>query len=266
MTTVAGFLLASRGSVDLLLLLATVCGVSLVIACACVCNNYIDRGIDARMARTKKRALVSGAISVRNALVYAVVLGLLGFGLLLGYVGWLVTGLGLLALFSYVVLYGFAKRRGPYGTLVGTLPGALPLVAGYCAVTGQIDLGAWLLFAIMVAWQMPHFYAIAIYRLQDYKAAGIPVLPAVRGVRRTKHAMAAYVAAYVVATALLAYYGYAGLTYMLVMTVVGLAWLRLALQGFRALDDVVWAKRLFKFSLTVLLAFSLMISLDAWLP
>jgi len=265
MTTVAGFLFASRRSIDAWGLLAVTVGVSLVIACACVLNNYIDRGIDAKMVRTKNRALASGAISVRNALLYAAILGAAGFAVLLVWVNVLVALLGLLSLFSYVVLYGWAKRNGTYGTLVGTIPGALPLVAGYCAVTNHIGMGAVLLFAVMVAWQMPHFYAIAIYRLKDYKNAGIPVLPAVHGIRRTKIEMALYTGAFVVAGSLLTLYGYTGFFYFVAMALVGLRWLQLALEGFGALDTESWARKLFKFSLVVLLVFSAAISLDAWL-
>jgi len=184
LTAAAGFLFASKWHIVPGLFAATLAGTSLVIAAACVYNNYIDRNIDKRMARTKKRALVQGTISGKHALIFATMLGVLGFALLLAYTNTLVTVIGVIAFIDYVVLYGISKRRSVYGTIVGSISGAAPIVAGYVAVTNQFDLGALLLFFILVYWQMPHFYGIAMYRFDDYKAAGIPVLPVQKGMAR----------------------------------------------------------------------------------
>jgi len=155
---------------------------------------------------------------------------------------------------------------GPAGTIVGSISGATPLVAGYVAVTDRIDAGAVLLFLIMVIWQMPHFYAIAIFRLKDYAAAGLPVLPVKKGARAAKISIIAYIGAYIVAATALTAFGYTGYTYALVMAGVGLAWLHKALGGLAAKDDAVWARKLFGFSLIVLLTFCAMIAADTWLP
>lgn len=266
MTAAAGFLLASQGHIDVQLLAATLAGVALVIAAGCVFNNYLDRSIDAKMARTKERALPSGQVSGTNALIFASVLAAAGFADLALFVSWLTFGLGAFALFMYVVVYGIVKRHSVYGTIVGSIPGAMSLVAGYVAVSGQIGGIAWLLFLILVLWQMPHFYAIAIFRQKDYEAAEIPVLPVRQGVKITKIHIFSYVVAFIVAAMLLMLLGYAGLTYGAVMSVVGLLWLRVALQGFRAKNDIRWARNAFGFSLIVLLTFSFMISVDVWLP
>ena len=265
-TVVAGFLLASRGQVDLGQLLATLVGIALVIASACVVNNYIDRDIDALMSRTKWRALAKGTVSGRSAMVYAAVLGLAGVGILMLWVNALTWAVGLIAFIDYVILYGVAKRRSVHGTLVGSISGAAPIVAGYVAVTDRLDLGALLLFAILTLWQMPHFYAIAIYRLKDYQAAGIPVLPAKAGLHHTKVQIVAYIAAFILAALALTIFGYAGLTYAVVMAGVGLMWLYRGWLGFTAADDTRWARAIFKFSLVVLLVFSMMISVTALLP
>jgi len=267
MTAGAGFLFGARGTVDGPLLLAVLGGTTLVIACGCVLNNYLDRHLDARMARTKQRAMVTRQISVSAALVYAVLLGVAGFGILIAFTHWLVVLLGVIAVVFYVVVYGYVKRRSPLGTLVGTVPGAASLVAGYVAVRGSMDGGAFILFLIMVCWQMPHFYAIAIRRKDEYAAAGIPVLPIKRGIRHTKTQILLYIAAYVVAVAALSIFGYAGKTYLVVMLIVSVLWLRLAAKGLKNTGkDTVWAGKLFGFSLIVLMVFSLMISLDHWLP
>ena len=259
-------MLASKGRVDYLLLIETLFGISLVIASACVLNNLIDRDIDKLMPRTKKRALASGIVTNRSAVIYAAVLGVIGSLILLAYTNILTITIGLIALIDYLILYSIGKRRSSAGTLIGSISGAAPIAAGYCAASGRFDAGAVILFMILVFWQMPHFYAIAINRLDDYKAAGIPVLPAKAGIRRTKLYMMAYIIAFISATAALSVFGYTGYSYLVAMVFVGLGWLRLSIAGFQARDNKLWARRLFKFSLLVLLIFSLMISIDVVLP
>jgi protoheme IX farnesyltransferase len=258
-----GFLLASTYRIDLLLLLATLGGTALVIACGCVLNNIIDREVDAKMKRTKDRALVKGDISVKNALLYATFLGLAGFVILLVFTNVLTASIGLVALFMYVVVYGYFKRRSPVGTLVGTIPGALPPVAGYTAVTGQLDKAAWLIFIILAAWQMAHFYSIAMYRQKDYKNAGIPVMPVVHGIARTKLSVMGYIIAFIAATTLLTVFGYTGFIYLTVMLGLGLAWLILGIRNYNSMDAVKWGKSMFLFSLTVILSLAVMLSVGA---
>jgi heme o synthase len=262
LTAGGGFFLATGQQVDLGLLAATLVGTALVIASACVFNNYIDRDIDAAMTRTQQRALVTGAITPWQALAYGTALGAVGFGLLAAYVNWLTVVLGAVGFVVYVAVYGFWKRRSVYGTLVGSVAGSVPVVAGYCAVTNQFDMGAVLLFLIMTTWQMPHFFAIALRRLSEYTAAGLPVLPVRNGAAATKRQIVGYMVAYLGAVAALTIFGYAGWVYLLVMMALGIAWLRIGLQGFAVGDDTAWAKRVFGFSLLVLLGFSVMIAID----
>ncbi len=259
-------MLASKGHIRVGLLLATLLGTSLVIASACVFNNYIDRDIDKHMARTKKRALVTGLIPGPIALTYATVLGLLGFLILSIYTNWLTVALGFVGIFSYVVLYGIGKRRSVHGTLVGSISGAMPPVAGYTAVTNRFDSGALLLFLILVFWQMPHFYAIAMRRYNDYAAAKLPVLPVKKGMKTTKVQILFYILAFSVAAGLLTVLGYTGYIYLIVMAGLGLYWLWLGLKGFKASDNTAWAKKMFLFSLIVILGFSIMVSVGSRLP
>ena len=264
LTATAGFLFATKlRHIHIGLLLATLIGTALVIAAACVFNNYIDRGIDKKMARTKKRALVQGAIPARNALVYATVLVLAGFGVLIAKTNWLVVGIGLVAFIDYVVLYGFYKRRSVYGTIVGSISGAAPVVAGYCAVTDRFDGAALILFLILVLWQMPHFYAIAMYRFDDYKNAGLPVLPVKKGWHATKVQIVVYIAAFVLAVGSLTAFGYAGYIFGIIMMLVGVAWLRQGIRGFTTDDNRQWARKLFFVSLLVILALSIMLSVGS---
>lgn len=244
----------------------TLSGTALIIASACVVNNYIDRKIDAKMARTKSRALASGSISPSNAIIFAAILGVIGFSLLIFYTNWLTVSLGLMAYFVYIVVYGYAKRHSVHGTLVGSVAGALPPVAGYTAATNELNLGAGLIFLILVTWQMPHFYSIAIYRYKDYKAAGLPVWPVRYGIDSAKQQIIVYIVAFIVAVSLLTDAGYTGIIYLIVVTAVGLLWLRRALAGYKSSDDTLWARQCFKFSLIVILTVSVMISVGGRLP
>lgn len=244
----------------------TLSGTALIIASACVLNNYIDRKIDSKMARTESRALASGLISVQNAIIFAVVLGVIGLLLLIIYTNWLTVSLGLLAYFVYIVVYGYAKRLSVHGTLVGSVAGALPPVAGYTAVTNELNLGAGLIFLILVTWQMPHFYSIAIYRYMDYKAAGLPVWPIKLGIASAKRQIIFYILAFIVAASLPTIFGYTGIIYLFVVTCVGILWLKRAMDGYNSSDDTLWARQCFKFSLIVILTISLMLSVGGSLP
>ncbi|HUC87546.1 MAG TPA: heme o synthase [Candidatus Binatia bacterium] len=262
LTTTAGFLLASKWHINFKLLVATLVGTSFVIGSACVVNNFTDRKIDAKMSRTSRRALVNHEVSPVLALIYGVVLGIIGFGALSLFVNKLVVILGAVAYFDYVVLYGLAKRHTVHSTLIGTLSGAMPITAGYCAVTGHIDAGAILVYLIMTFWQMPHFYAIAIYRLKDYAAAGLPIMSVKRGVKSTKKQLLTYMLGFIVVSLLPSLLGYTGQIYFIVMLAVDLVWLKVGLSGLRAKDDAHWAKETFLFSLIVLLVFVTMLAVD----
>jgi protoheme IX farnesyltransferase len=156
------------------------------VASGCVFNNCIDRDIDLKMERTKNRVLVQGLISLKLALVYATVLGVAGLCLLYG--GQPVGGL--FAVIGFVIYVGFyslyLKRKSVHGTLVGSLSGAMPPVIGYVAVSNSFDMAALTLLVMFSLWQMPHSYAIAIFRFNDYLAASIPVLPVKRGIEVAK--------------------------------------------------------------------------------
>lgn len=266
LTAAAGFLLAARGHIRFWLLLATLLGTGLVIASACVFNNYIDRDIDRRMARTRRRALVTGQVTARNALIYATAMLILGVAILIAGTNLLVLAVGLSAFIIYVLFYGLAKRRSVHGTLVGSLSGAAPPLAGYLAVTDHLDGGAALVFLVLVFWQMPHFYAIAIRRLKDYRAAGLPVLPVRQGIRATKLQIVAYIIAFAAANSLLSVFGYTGYVYLAVMLAVSLTWLYYGWQGFSTKDDQQWARQLFLISLLVILSLSVMLSVGPLLP
>lgn len=266
LAAIAGFFLATKHDFNLTLFLGMLFGTSFIIASACVFNNYIDRNIDAKMARTKKRALVQGVVSGRNALIYATTLGIVGFLLLFIFTNLLTVAVGCIGIFFYVVLYGIWKRRSPLGTLIGSIPGAIPPVAGYLAVTNHLDTGALLLFLVLAFWQMPHFYAIGIYRLKDYAEAGLPILPVKNGIQITKIHILLYMLGFAITAILLSLLHYTGIVYLIGMVVICSMWIFLALQGFRTTDTNRWARKVFFFSLITLLMMCLLLSFNSILP
>jgi protoheme IX farnesyltransferase len=263
LAAIAGFFLASRGHINLGILIGVAIGVAGVIASACVFNNYLDRSVDKKMERTRKRALVTGRISGRNALIYASVLGVIGFVVLAVLTNLLTVLLGVTAIIFYVIIYGIAKRQSVHGTIVGSISGALPPVAGYVAVTNQFDLAAALLVVIWVTWQMPHFYAIAMYRRDDYANAGIPVLAVKKGFQISKYQIISYVVLFVFASLAMTAFHYTGIIYFIVMALVSVGWLSLGVAGFRDTNDRKWARKMFFYSLVVMLVLCLMLSVGA---
>jgi heme o synthase len=266
---IGGFAVAARtdgANLDLAnfagILIATLVGIALVMASGCVFNNVIDRDVDAEMARTKNRPLVEGRISPGAALTFGIVLGALGFGALALWTNWLTVAVAVAGWIAYVVLYSlWAKRKTVYGTAVGSIAGAVPPVVGYVAAAGRLDLGAALLFIILALWQMPHFFAIGIYRQPDYAAAHIPILPVKRGLRTTKITMVIYIALFIAATILLFTFGYAGIFYLIVAVILGAVWLSRGLLGFQIPNstnendvkkNARWARQMFFTSLIVL--------------
>jgi len=265
-TTLAGFLFASRFSPASSLLLATLAGTALVIASACVFNNIFDREADKKMARTKRRALASGTISVSNATLFGTMLAFGGFALL-----FFVAGLlpGLVALFAFVVYVRFYTRikyYSAFAVFVGALAGASPIAIGYTAVSNYFDIAALILFVTMVLWQMPHFYAIALFRRADYAAAGIPVFSITKGSAATYRRIIVYIVLYVIAAMSLTFFGYAGVVYLAVVTGMGGVWLGFALIGSRQPEDIPAARRMFFISIAVMVSFAITLSFAPVLP
>lgn len=265
MVAIAGYFFGAHGDPRLSTFVAMLIGISAVMASACVYNNVLDRDIDKRMERTKQRAVVTGAVTTVNALVFATILLIIGLGLLMLGTNVLTALLALGGHIAYVILYGIAKRKTVHGTLVGTISGSTPPVIGYVAATGSLDLTALLLFLIMVAWQMPHFYAIAIFRRDDYAKASIPVLSVVKGLTATRRQIIAYVMLFVIMCALLGLYGGASLLWVLIMILMGGYWLYVCLQSARGETVEAWARRQFGWSLQTLLVMSVVLSFDSFL-
>lgn len=244
---------SGHGEFNLPLMIYAMLGTLLVMASGCVLNNYLDRDLDMKMARTRKRALPAGVLEPKVVVWYGMVLG--AAGLLLLYFGAnpLSALLGAIGLFVYVVVYtAWLKRTSPLSTTIGAISGAMPPVIGYCALTNELDMGAWLLFGILFFWQPPHFWALGMRRKEEYRTAGFPLLPVVRGNEITKLHMMRFLVMLVPVSLLLYFYGYAGIFYLAVSIALGLGWIFLGLAGFRRQDDDEWAKKMFVYSINYL--------------
>lgn len=261
-TVAAGFLLASKGVMDFKLFAATMLGLAFIMASACVFNNYIDRQIDQKMERTKNRALASGLIAGSHAILFAVVLGIIGNLILFLFTNFITVMVAAAGFFVYVLLYSLWKCRTIYGTAIGSIAGAVPPVVGYCAVSNHFDAGALILFMMLVLWQMPHFFSIALYHFDDYAAAGIPVLPVEKGIQRTKIHMVLYILTFIAAAMMLTVFNYTGYAYLIATALMGLLWLGLCIKGFKSEDDQLWGKNMFRLSLMMIGTICLMIPLD----
>jgi protoheme IX farnesyltransferase len=267
LTGVAGFFLAaSVVKFSLSALIGATFGIALIIASACVFNNVLDRDIDKRMKRTAKRDVASGVISVAKALVFAGILGLSGFLVILFLTNTLTFVLGMIAFVWYVAVYGYAKRTTVYSTLIGGVAGALPPVAGYTALAGKIDIAAIILFLILFFWQMPHFYAIAMFRRKDYSSAKLPVWSVIYGMKSAQRQLLIFTIIYAVVTGLLYVFGYTGIVYLVLSTALSAYWVYRGISLYNKLDEEKWARKMFGISLLILLAMCLLIAIGGYLP
>ncbi|AFA41445.1 protoheme IX farnesyltransferase [Wigglesworthia glossinidia endosymbiont of Glossina morsitans morsitans (Yale colony)] len=264
-STTGCFFLASQGEINFFLLFNTLLGTSFIIASASVLNNYIDRDIDKKMQRTKHRALARGLIQPKPACLYGYILLFFGIFFLFK-INLLTLMIAVFGFFIYVVIYSILmKRYSIHAILVGSLSGATPPMIGYCAVTNYIDLGALILLCIFGFWQIPHSYAIAIFRYQDYQAASIPIFPIKKGIFKTKLNIIFYIFLFFVSTIILFIKQYAGYKYLTISIILNIIWLFIALQGFKSEEmnfNIVWGKKIFLFSIVMITIISLFIAVD----
>jgi protoheme IX farnesyltransferase len=265
-TAVVGMFLATPGMVPPVVLICATLGIGLSAASAAAINHVADHRIDALMARTKYRPLPQGEISRPQALLFAAVLGASGMALLIWYVNWLTAALTFSSLIGYAVVYTlYLKRATPQNIVIGGAAGAAPPVLGWTAVTGQVDPHALLLFLIIFAWTPPHFWALAIYRRNDYARADVPMLPITHGVDYTRVQILLYTVILSVVT-VLPYATYmCGPLYLIGALGLDGVFLYYALRMQWDHDDQL-AIRTFAYSIVYLMALFLVLFLDHYLP
>jgi len=179
LTSAAGFCLGSKGAFDYLALFNTLFGIALLSSGIATLNQYMERGLDARMRRTLSRPLPAGKLGAGAALAFGLVLTIAAEVYLAAFVNLLTAAFGVSVVVGYLLCYTPLKTRSSLSTVVGAIPGAMPPLMGWTAATGEAGLEAWALFGILFAWQFPHFLAIAWMYKEDYARAGIVMLPVV---------------------------------------------------------------------------------------
>ncbi|TNF32612.1 MAG: protoheme IX farnesyltransferase [Gammaproteobacteria bacterium] len=265
MTAIIGMLLSTEGMVPWQALVFGNLGIALCSASAAAINHLVDRGIDARMARTSNRPVAQGRVNTLHALVFAAVLGLVGTGMLVYLVNPLTAWLTLASLIGYAIVYTlYLKRATPQNIVIGGLAGAAPPLLGWVAVTNEVHPHALLLVLIIFAWTPPHFWALAIHRCDEYAKVGIPMLPVTHGIPFTKLNILLYTVILFVVTLLPYATGMSSELYLLGAIGLGLGFLYWALA---LMFD--WKTNApmetFKYSIIYLMALFLFMLLDHYL-
>ncbi len=253
LTVLVGMYLAAPGWVPLDLVCFSLIGVGCAAGSAAAINHVVDKRIDALMARTQKRPVAHGRMSEKQAVTFAVLLGAFGLMVLSVWVNVLTACLTFITLMGYAGIYtGYLKRATPQNIVIGGLAGAAPPLLGWTAVTGYFDPQALLLVLIIFAWTPPHFWALAIYRLDEYKKASIPMLPVTHGVQFTKLHVLLYTVLLIISTFLPVIVGMCGLVYAITALALGLRFLWWAIRLYRT-EKAVVAMQTFRFSIVYLM-------------
>lgn len=262
LTAVVGMMLASPTVPDIGLLFTASIGIALVSAAAAAFNHVLDQKIDAQMARTAMRPLPKGRLSSSQAIIFACVLAALGFFILLSEVNALTAYLTLLGLFGYAVVYTLLlKRATPQNIVIGGLAGALPPVLGWTAITNSVSSEALLLMMIVFTWTPPHFWALAIQRVNDYAKANIPMLPVTHGIEFTKTLIVLYTLLLLVVCLMPYLVGMTGVLYLVVSLYLNLLFIRHAWR-LKFHPGVNSAMDTFRFSIVHLMILFLVLLVD----
>ena len=274
MTTVPAMVLATRQVPGIawtdwgVLVVWTMIGGTLAAGSANAINCYLDRDIDALMTRTRRRPLPAHQVDPERAVVFGIVLGVISFAVMAWFVNLLAAFLTLLAIGFYVVVYTIMlKRSTPQNIVIGGAAGALPPVIGWVAVTGSIGLPALLLFALVFYWTPPHFWALSLRIRKDYAAAGVPMLPVVKGIPETTRQIALYTILMVAISLVLFAVARMGAVYLVAAVVLGaiFLWQAWGLWRRSASEEASTAGAigLYKYSISYLSLLFLAVAVDA---
>ncbi len=249
-----GMVLATDDALPWRLATFGVIGIALLAGAGFVFNSLVERSIDARMSRTRRRPLASGAVGARGALAFAGVLGGCGALLLYVEVNALTMWLTLATFVGYAVVYTLLlKPATPQNIVIGGASGAMPPVLGWAAVSGEVGAGALVLFLIVFVWTPPHFWSLALYRIEDYRRSGLPMLPITHGSRFTRLQILLYTVLLVATTMLPFLTGMSGGLYLLSALALGAVFVAYAWRLWRAYSDAL-ARRTFGYSIFYLAA------------
>lgn len=264
-TVVVGMYLATPHQVSADTLILSLAGIGLCACGAAAINHLVDKRIDAIMQRTKNRPVAHGRISVKNAIVFAGVLCVLGLSILWYFVNFLTMVLTFLSVIGYAAIYtGYLKRATPQNIVIGGLAGAAPPLLGWTAVTNQLDPQALLLVLIVFTWTPPHFWALAIYRYDDYKNAKIPMLPVTYGIKFTKLNILLYTILLALVTVLPFLIGMSGIFYLVGALLLNFKFIYLTWNLLTSEDNKI-ALKTFHFSIIYLLILFVFLLIDHYI-
>jgi heme o synthase len=263
-TTAGGMWIAAEGQVDPVLLVVTLLSGAFAAGSANTINCLYDRDIDYIMERTRHRPLPSGRVQPRDALIFAIVLAALSFGLLAGFANLLSAGLAMSGIVTYVLVYThWLKRHSTQNIVIGGAAGAIPPLVGWAAVTGDLGWPAWTLFAIIFLWTPPHFWALALLIREDYAKVGVPMLPVVEGNEITAKQIFYYTLTLIPVTLLLVYPLHVmGAVYGAIALLLDVLFVVKAWKLMQIPDDTQEARSVFKYSILYLMLLCAGMALD----
>lgn len=265
-TAIVGMFLASPAMVPWDIFLFGTIGIGMAAASAAAINHVVDHKIDTVMARTKKRPLPEGKVSALNAIIFAWFLGTISMGILAFLVNPLTAGLTAASLIGYAFIYTmYLKRATPQNIVIGGAAGAAPPVLGWTAVTGTLDPNSLLLFLIIFAWTPPHFWALAIYRREDYAKVDMPMLPVTHGVEFTRLHILLYTILMVLVSLLPYLVGMSGVFYLVGAVLLGVGFLYYAIRMQYDHADRL-AMQTFSYSLIYLMLMFAFLLIDHYIP
>jgi protoheme IX farnesyltransferase len=266
-TTIAPMFITPAGLPSWRLILTVLVAGYLMAGGANAINMWFDRDIDTRMGRTRLRPIPAGRVAPAAALAFGIGLGAVAFFLFYRLVNPLSAWLALSGLLFYVLIYTmWLKRTTTQNIVIGGAAGAFPPLVGWAAMTGRIDLAAIYLFAIIFYWTPPHFWALALIKQREYARAGVPMMPVVRGERRTKMEMLLYTLFLLPLTVMPSFFGALGLIYLVAASLLGLRLLWYCVQLLRETGVTPTAWRMYKYSLLYLFLLFLAMGVDRLIP
>lgn len=265
-TAIVGIFLATPGLPPLDIFVFATLGIGLAAASAAAVNHIVDQKIDAQMGRTDQRPLPQGKVQNSHAIAFALILGIAAMLILSLGVNGLTALLTFISLIGYAVVYTlYLKRATPQNIVIGGAAGAAPPLLGWVAVTGQIDPEALLLFLIIFTWTPPHFWALAIHRMEEYRKVNVPMLPVTHGLSYTRLQILLYTILLFVVTLLPYGYGMSGILYLIGTVILNIGFLAYAIQLYRNTHDSL-PMRTFGYSITYLMGLFALLLVDHYVP
>lgn len=261
-TAIIGMFLATPGMVPWNILLAATVGIAMASGAAAAFNHLVEQKIDAKMARTRGRPLPTGQINSKQTFIFATIVALVGLSILYFFVNPLTMWLTFAAFLGYAVVYTvFLKPATPLNIVIGGLSGAMPPALGWAAVTGVVSAEAWILVLIIFAWTPPHFWALALYRREEYAKSGLPMLPVTHGEMYTRLHILLYTIILVAVTLIPFAMRMSGIIYLVSVLILDAIFMGYAIKLYKAYSDEL-AKSTFKYSILYLMLLFLALVID----